>query len=705
MRRTWTWSLCLAVLLASAVGIAQARCATDDLPFGQPSGLERNVARLVDDLLKQHLSHRQLNDEISRRALDLYLKNLDGMKMYFMQSDIDEFQQFADSLDDRLPRGDYEVAFFVFERFLQRLDERVAVAHELIDIPHDFTIDEEMVIDRDQLAYAQTDDEMRERWRKRIKYELLVRRAEDRDRAAQAEREGEEGASPRPIEGDPPTRLHKRYRAFANRMHQFDNEDVIELYISSITTSFDPHTAYMSRSSYESFLINLRLQLEGIGATLRPSDDGYTVIHRIVAGGAADKHGKLKVDDRIIAVGQGESGEMVDTTDMNIDDVVDMIRGKAGTTVRLRVLSGLTNEITEYSIVRERVELKDEEARGVVFEHGTKPDGTPYRFGFIDLPSFYASDDDGGAFSSRSKSVTRDVRRVLEGFNEQHVDAVIIDLRKNGGGSLKEAVDLTGLFIDRGPVVQVKDMYGQIEELDDTARGMVWSGPLVVLTSKFSASASEILAGAVQDYGRGLVVGDSSTHGKGTVQTLLNLTELVLRTRDAPNKMGALKITIQQFYRPNGDSTQQRGVLADVTLPSLTDHMDVSEADLDYPLDFDRIREADFQAVGMVNGALVEKLQQRSAQRVDSSSEFQREEERIRHYVEQKSRKVVTLNEEKFFQNRAQLDKEQEDERALEDQMNHTNKDIERDYYVDEVLSIAQDLLQSLQGGPLAQNQ
>jgi len=681
-----------AILRVACIGLATCIFASSATAqeFGKPTNDSKRVARIVSQLMDQHLSNRKLNDAISERALDMYLKNLDPQKVYFLKSDVDEFKQnWNTQLDDMLKSGNYAAAFAIFERFKQRIAERVELANRLIDEDHDYTVDEEMVTDRDLIDYAETEQEIEDRWRKRIKYNLLVFQNDDDDESSATTKTPEE-------------RLKNRYRAFGKRMTQFDNDDVIEMYITSITTSFDPHTTYMSKSSFVNFQINMSLELEGIGATLQSTDDGLTVIRRLVPGGAADKGGKLKVEDKIVAVGQGTEGEMVDTIDMKLDDVVDKIRGKAGTTVRLAVMSPGSGDIKTIPIVRERIELKDSEAAGVVFDVGEKGNGSPYKIGVIDLPSFYTDMQARAQNKKDYKSTTRDVRKILNDFNEQNVDAVVLDLRRNGGGSLSEAVDCTGLFIDRGPVVQVKNPYGTIEQLNDRDAGMAWEGPLVVLTSKFSASASEILAGAVQDYGRGLVVGDSSTHGKGTVQTMLNLMEILLQTRDAGPDLGALKITVSQFYRPNGDSTQKRGVLSDVTLPSITDHMDVTESDLEYPVEFDKVAEAQYAEMNKINPDMINGLFARSRSRVESSEDFQKQQRRIEKYVAQKDENSVSLNEDDFNERRKELDAEKEDEKLLEDQVNHTNTDIERDYYMEEVLAITVDYIQLLTGTPLA---
>ncbi len=659
-------------------------------PLGRPSQAERQVSRLVAQLMQRdHLSSRPLDDMISERAFDLYTQALDPMKMYFTQADIADFQKYRDSLDDKMKQGDYEIAFTIFKRFLERVDQRVALAIKLADEDFDFAIDEDMVTDRDLTEFAKDEADAEARWRKRIKYTMLV------------------FANEKDSKKDPKERIKNRYTSFMNRMHQTDNDDVVEMYISAITNSYDPHTSYMSSESFKNFMIAMSLQLEGIGATLQASeDDGYTVIKRIVPGGAADKNGGLSVEDKIVAVGQGpgDDEDMVDVTGMKLDDVVKQIRGKAGTTVRLAVMSENESELKTVKIVREKIKLEDSAARGVIFEQGKKPNGSPYKIGWINLPSFYSDMESASHHSSDFKSTTVDMDRILADFRANNVDSVVLDLRRNGGGSLREAIDCTGLFINTGPVVQVKDAYGQIQKHNDEREGMSWEGPLVVLTSKFSASASEILAGAVQDYGRGIIVGDTTTHGKGTVQSLVDLNQLVFGVDDPPSIFGALKITMQQFYRPNGDSTQKRGVLADVVLPSISDKMDVSESDLEYSLEFDKIPAAKFASNMMTKPELLESLRSDSAKRVAESSEFAKYMEKIKAYVEQKNNKSVSLNKEKYMARRAKFNADEEDEKTMEDQINHSSLEIKRDYYIDEVLQIAVDYVQDLQGKKVANN-
>ena len=651
-----------------------------------PGANDRMVTKIVTTLMKrEHLTKHPLDDEISQRGLDLFIESLDGMKLYFNQSDIDEFNRRRKELDDMVLAGDVSFAYTVFNRLLKRVDERVVLVEELLKENFDFTVDETLITDPDKLTYAATPEEAKVRWRQRLKYDMLVLKV---DKTAAKE--------------DPKERLLRRYRSFAKRMHQTDSNELLEIYLTAITTSFDPHSTYMAPVAAGNFKLLLGLQLEGIGAQLR-MNDGYTVIDKIIVGGAADKQGDLKVGDRIVSVGQGEEGDVVDVAEMKLNDIVSMIRGDAGTVVRLGVLTGEKGEPKTIKITRAKIELKDQEARGEIFEEGKKQDGQPFKVGVIELPSFYMDMDAARAGKEDYKSCTRDVRKILDDFNNKGVDALVLDLRRNGGGSLTEAISLTGLFIDDGPVLQVKDPEGDVQHYDDTERGMAWKGPLVVLTSKFSASASEILAGAIQDYHRGLIVGDSSTHGKGTVQTMLALGEQMFRIANPPD-LGSLKLTVQQFYRPNGDSTQQRGVLADVVLPSITDHMDVSEADLDHPVAFDKVPANEFDRLDLVDANKVSTLKSLSSARIEKSAEFAKLLKDIQRYEDQKAKKEVPLNEAKFMARRAELDADEEEEKTFEEQANgHDDQVFKRNYYNNEALSITVDYLRLLGKDKVAQ--
>jgi carboxyl-terminal processing protease len=701
------WLVAIALILTTGFAIEQQASACDDLLVTNKD--QKRVAKLIASIMAdEHLSKLPLDDAMSQRAFDTFIKSLDPTKAYFLQSDIDEFAGRKQDLDDMLKRGDFSFAINVYKRFIERVDQRVKLAIELVDREYDFSIDEEMITDPDLIEFPANEEEAFEAWRKRIKYNLLVMKddgskeeSEDEDKGSEANGETKKKKD----KVDPKEKLRKRFSSFAKRMHQTDADDIVEMYITAMTSSFDPHTSYMSRSTYENFMIQMELELEGIGATLQATDDGYTVIKSIVPGGACDTQGGIKVEDKIIEVGQGDDSgaqldvklaakngtDFIDVIGMKLDDVVGMIRGRAGTVVRLRVQSENEDEFHTVEIVREKIKLEDSAARGKVFEEGTNGDGSPRKIGIIDLPSFYA--DMSGANGGRS--TTTDVKRLLNDFNTQGVDALVLDLRRNGGGSLREAIDCTGLFIDVGPVVQVKDSAGQIRKLNDEQAGTAWDKPIVVLTSKFSASASEILAGALQDYGRGIIVGDTTTHGKGTVQSLVDLNQVVYQLRNAPNKYGALKITMQQFYRPNGDSTQKRGVLSDLILPSISDKMDVGESDLDFPVEFDKISRASFPELEMASADMKKTLQQKTNSRIKDSDDFQKQIRRIAHYVEQKNLKRVSLNEEKFLARRKELNAEKEDEKTFEEQI-ESGKEIERNFYLDEVLRITSDYVDLL---------
>jgi carboxyl-terminal processing protease len=642
---------------------------------------DKQVTKVVTDLLKRdHLLRHPLDAEVSQRCLKNFLKTLDPWKLYFYQSDVDEFNKYKDDLAEMAKKGDINFAYTVFKTFLKRVDDRLQMTDELLGVKHDFTVNEEMTVDKDAAVYAKTPAEAKEKWRKRVKYDLLM---------LKADKTADKTPAKEPV--DNVEKLRKRYHSFAKRMHQTDSDELLETYLTSLTTALDPHTSYMSPFTFENFELAMKLKLEGIGAALQ-SIDGYTVVNKIIPGGAAEKDGRLKVEDKIVGVGQGEDGELVDTVDMKLTDVVKMIRGKKGTVVRLAVISIGSPERKVVTITRASIELKDSEARSKVFEEGRKANGTPYKVGVIDLPSFYMDMEGARRGLPDYKSTTRDVRQLLEDFNKQGVDAVVLDLRRNGGGSLTEAISLTQLFLNGGPVVQVKDARGLGHPYKDPDPGNSWAGPLVVVTSKFSASASEILAGAVQDYGRGLIVGDRASHGKGTVQSLLELSKELFQIPINAPPMGAVKITIQQFYRPLGESTQKRGVLADIELPSLTSHLDVAEADLDYPIAFGKVDPLSFKRFNLVSPAVCDHLRRLSEERCAHAEKFQQVRRNIERYEEQKAKKTVTLNEEKFLKERTDISAEKEEEKKLEE-LDSSTKGIERDYYLAEVLAITVDFL------------
>ncbi len=653
----------------------------DEREAPAPGPNDRQITLAVKSYLeREHFLRKPIDDEIASRWFDTFLAALDPLKIYFLQSDIDSFAEKKTSLDDLVRRGDVNFAYEVYERFLERVDERIPIVEALLKKKLNFNRKESIVIDRDTAVWAKSQEEVHDKWRRRIKYDLLVQKME---------KVGPQEAR---------KKLLRRYTSFAKRMHQMNADELLETYLSSLTSSLDPHTSFMSPGTLENFEITMRLQLDGIGASLK-GEDGYTTVAEIVPGGAADKDGRLKKKDRIVGVGQGAEGEMVDVVDMNLNNVVKLIRGKRGTIVRLKIIPVGQTVPTVYDIVRAKIELNDSAARGEIIEEGIKPDGSPWRIGVINLPSFYMDMAAARQGQADYKSSTRDCRKLLEGFHEKGVDCVALDLRSNGGGSLPESISLTGLFIDTGPVVQIKDADKRVQQYDDLEPGVVWDGPLVVLVNKFSASASEIVAGAIQDYRRGLVIGDAATHGKGTVQSLLDLgRQLFQRLPNAPS-LGALKITMQQFYRPGGRSTQMEGVKSDVELPSITNHLPVGEADLDHAIPFDRIDSAEFTSTDKVTDSMVKILRERSAERVAVDEEFLDLATDIARYEERKNEKTISLLESDFVRewNEGKA-AEKEEEKKQEENAGPRRPVVTRDYYFDEAMRVTTDYLAILSG-------
>ncbi len=695
-RRPSLWATAAVVastLFATGVPRAAAQSAAtqpekallaDDQPFALalPTAVDRQVARAIARLMpRNHISGRVLDDTISERALGLFIKSLDPLKLYFYQSDIDQFQKNSKQIDDMIRAGDLSLGYEIFGRFVQRVDERVAVAQTLLNGPFDFQRDETIIVDPKTANYATTPEEASDRWRRQIKFALLDMKDEGK--------EGDEAID----------LLRRRYARYSRRWRKTDSDQLLEMYLSAVTGGYDPHSTYMSPGTLDDFKIIMRLNLDGIGAQLREKD-GNTVVMKVIPGGAAAKHGKLKTDDVIVNVGQGEEGDVVDIVEMPLSDVVDLIRGKAGTTVRLGVKVGGAGNIETYQVVRARIELEESAARGEIIEHAIPGTDSTMKVGYINLPSFYLDMDSARNNERDFRSSTRDVRRIIQEFKTKGIDGIVLDLSKNGGGSLTEAINLTGLFIDRGPVVQVKNPNGSVQQYNDEDSGTTWNGPLVVMTSIFSASASEIFAGAIKDYRRGIVVGDPATHGKGTVQTLMDLGQQLFGNRR--QNFGALKVTLQQFYLPDGDSTQRKGVAADIVLPSITAKMDVSESDLKYALEHDKVNAARHEIYSMVPPDLIGQLRHQSDQRIANDTEFTDLLRRVDLYVTQKDQNTLSLNEEAFMARRKQLDAQKEDEEE-ELQQQAGSEEIFRDnFYNREVINIAGDYIKGLREQNLA---
>ncbi len=652
--------------------------------------IDQATAKLVVKMVpRYHINRPRIDDSASKQLLKTYLEDLDPLHLYFLQSDIDQFSSHQTTLDDELKNGDVRFGYQVYEVFKRRVHAQCDIADQLIESEFDFTLDETKPADYTKLTWAKTQEELNERWRKMIKFELLLARLD-------------EDSDLKKVKED----LHKRYRNVRRIVDQRNPLDQLETYLTALTKCFDPHSSYMSPESWEDFEIDLKLSLDGIGAALR-ADDGYTVVASIVPNGAADKDGRLKAGDKITGVGQvdpntDQPGEIVDIYEMKLSDVVRMIRGERGTKVVLRVQPKDTTETKEYVITREKIELTSQEAKGEIIDAQERV-GRPGKIGVIYLPSFYRDFAGASGGVADFKSAAIDIQKILDRFRREKVDAVIFDLRYNTGGSLSEAIEITGHFIDQGPVVQVRQSEVSTPQvLVDEVPGTRWNGPLVVVCNRMSASASEIFAAAIKDYQRGLIVGDTTTHGKGTVQNLLDVVpDRLFSFLGGGSDRGKLKLTIQQFYRVNGDSTQNRGVRSHIVLPSLLDYADMGESFLEHALPFHTIRAAVHAANAMVTPEIVSTLAKRSEERVKASEEFAKVYRAIKRYQERKKRKVVSLNEAVVRKEREQdeLDNEEKDPEvaAVEEQVDRDKKEIfPKSAYNDELLNITLDYLQAL---------
>ncbi len=640
------------------------------------------TARMVADMVSsRHINHPAIDDKIAENLLKRYVDIWDPQKLYFLQSDIDIFQNSSKILDDQIRAGDVSFATKVFNLYQVRMAERAGMIDRLIDAEHDFTVDEEMVMDPDDLDWAKTETELAERWRKRIKFDLLIQKLDDKELA------------------EARTRLHKRYEGNRNLMQQTEGHEVLELYLSSMTHCLDPHSSYMSPQTLEDFQINMRLQLQGIGARLK-YDDGYTVVEEVIQGGAAAEHGKLVKGDKIIGVdpdGVAGKEETIDVVEMKLSRVVEKIRGPAGTEVTLQVKKE-AGGIENYSMTRQTVKLTEQEVKGKIIDSGKWIDGRSKKIGILNIPSFYR-DFQGATEGGEFKSTSRDVKKVLQTFNEQGVDAVIVDLRWNGGGALSEAIEVSGLFIPKGPVVQVREPNDGVTPYDDEDPDMAWRKPMIVVCNRLSASASEIFAGAIKDYNRGIIVGDTTTHGKGTVQNVMNVaSRLSLFGKDR----GALKLTISKFYRVNGDSTQNKGVVSDIVLPSILNHRDIGEDSLDNALAFDRIQRANYSPfTSFGNETLTQQLAKRSEARIAADSDFQKVQSNIARYVERKNRKTISLNEQVLRQEEEELEREQKEEEETMKKASGTDDEkniFVEDFYNKELVNITVDYADALSG-------
>ncbi len=566
-----------------------------------PEERQVNVELLVTQILRQHHYRKMdLNDSISSVILDNYLKALDGDKIYFLASDIKNFEQYRYTLDDDLKKGNLVPAFHIYNIFKKRFFSRNEYVKELVKKDFDFTIEEYYETNRKDLPWAKNEEELNNTWRKLIKSQALSLRLN-----------GKEDEEINEV-------ILNRYSNMETVIAEYKSEDVFQIYMNAFTESFDPHTSYFSPSTSENFKIAMSQSLEGIGASLQRDSD-YTKVAELVPGGPAFKSKELHKDDRIIGVAQGKKGEMVDVIGWRLDEVVKLIRGPKGTVVRLQILpavEGLNALPTEISLVRDKIKLEEQAAKKEVIK--VNKDNREYNIGVITIPTFYMDFEEAQKGNPNYRSTTRDVKALITELETEGIDGLVIDLRYNGGGSLTEAIELSGLFIEDGPVVQVRNANGSIEVAEDPDPELFYDGPLGVLTNRFSASASEIFAGAIQDYKRGVVIGEQS-YGKGTVQNLLDLERFL---PGAKGGSGQVKVTLAKFYRVTGSSTQHKGVTPDVELPSVFSADEFGESSQPSALPWDKIAATNFKSTKMVPVTALEKVKSQYQHRLKNDPEL-----------------------------------------------------------------------------------
>lgn len=615
----------LLVALAMSVSLSAMSAQTEKLGDTQlkPLPQQTQAALWASRVLSRyHYKAVPLDDAMSEKIFDRYFKSLDGEKLFFVQADLDQFANARSRLDDAINGENLGVPFAIYNLYQQRFNERIGYARELLKTKFDFAVDESYQYDREKADWVKSDAEIRELWRKRVKNDWLRLKLAGKDDKAIRET------------------LDKRYENYLSRSRKLNNEDVFQIFMNAYAMSIEPHTNYLGPRASENFDIAMRLSLEGIGCVLQTRDE-YTVVREVVPGSPAGLSGKIKVGDRILAVAKDDNSPMTDVLGWRIDDVVALIRGPKDSTVRLDVLpadAGPDGKHMTLSLVRKKISMEEQSAKKSILE---VRDGTAKRrVGVISLPTFYQDFEARRKGDPNFKSATRDVARLLGELKKEKVDNVLIDLRGNGGGSLNEAVELTGLFIDKGPVVQQRNAEGRIEVESDNNPGLSWDGPVGVLINRGSASASEIFAAAIQDYGRGLIIGEPS-FGKGTVQQLINLDRFAQGDKA---RLGELKMTVAQFFRINGGTTQLRGVTPDIKLPVMADSDSFGESSYDNALPWTSIRPAAYIPAGELK-EIVPLLDKKHEARVAKDKDFQYLLEDINLVKKQRKDNLISLNE------------------------------------------------------------
>ena len=639
----------ISIILFLTLSISHAEIFIDNSLELQKLDKHEEISQLVKKFFENsHYSEIRINDEVSSKILESYIDSMDGNKSYFLLSDIENFNNLSNQIDDMIGSQSLQPVFDMYEVYRTRAKERMTYALQQLELKKDFTIDENFLFDRSNSTWANTINELNEIWRKRVKNDALNLKLT-----------GKEWSEIQEL-------LNKRYSRFLKQMDQLNNDDVFESFMNAFTHSLDPHSSYMSPRNSEEYQIQMSLSYYGIGATLQIEDD-YVLIVNLIPGGPAAIDGKLKPKDKITAVGQGVDGKLIDVIGWRIGDVVELIRGPENTVVKLQILSsgaipGASEKII--NITRNQVKLEDQAAKSNIISVPRK--NTEWNIGVITIPSFYRDFKSMMDGNRDYASTTKDVKRIIKELKEKNIDALILDLRSNGGGHLTEATALSGLFIENGPIVQLRNANGRISRLDDPdpSRRLAYDGPLIVLVNRFSASASEIFAAAIQDYGRGIIVGQQ-TFGKGTVQNLYPLNRYIKKPKD--KEFGQLTMTIGKYYRVTGESTQHRGVMPDIELPSHIDLQLVGESTRKTALPWDTIRTAKFKLYNPALENAIPSLSKKSISRSKTNDDLRFLIEEIEKLKNFRAKKTISLNLEQ---------REQERNTEIQDQLKRGNERI-----------------------------
>jgi carboxyl-terminal processing protease len=627
---------------ASTSGPIKVDGSTNLQPDGQQSLVAKEVASLVSSYNYKKVS---LNDSLSTEIFNRYVKSMDENHNYLLASDVKDFDRFKTVLDDDLKAGNLNNAFYIFNVFQKRYLERINYSLAQLNKTYDFSKDETFTYDREKQPWVTSEADMNKLWSQRVKYDLLNLKLASADMTKNKET------------------LRKRYQNLLSQSKKLSNQDVFQSFMDAFTESVDPHTNYFNPANAANFNIEMSRSLEGIGASLL-SENEYITIKSVVVGGPADKSKQVNVDDRIVGVAQGKTGEFQDVIGWRIENAIALIRGTKGTTVRLKLLpkgsAAAQPKIVE--MVREKIVLKDQLAKKEIRTYNSN--GKTVKIGIINVPAFYIDFAAYRAKDPNYQSTTRDVKLILDSLKRENVDGVILDLRQNGGGSLIEAIELTGLFIKNGPVVQVRDTRNRVEINEDEDPSVTYAGPLAVMTDRFSASASEIFAGAIQDYGRGLIIGTQS-YGKGTVQSAIELDKVInpsikeminnlakkSSTTGAESKFGQLNLTIAKFYRISGSSTQHKGVMPDISFPSIIPLDKYGEDTEPSALPFDMIAKSTYTKVGDLT-LVIPALTKLHEQRMSTSANYKYMLEDLEEYKKRQSETSITLNEQQLKEQR-----------------------------------------------------